>query len=134
VEGLYTALGEMAADVLDGVASLMDNSLLRQLEQEGAEPRLLMPATIREYGLETLASAGEMESTRRAHAAYYLALAEQAELELGGPQQGAWLERLEREHDNLRAALQWSLEQAGNDEARGDKRSLEIALRLGGAL
>ncbi len=72
-----------------------------------------------------------MESTRRAHAAYYLALAEQAELELGGPQQGAWLERLEREHGNLRAALQWSLEQAGNEEA-GQRR--EIALRLAGAL
>jgi predicted ATPase len=117
VEGLYTALGEMPADVLDGVASLMDKSLLRQVEREGEEPRLLMLATIREYGLEVLASAGEMESTRRAHAAHYLALAERAELELGGPQQAAWLERLEREHDNLQAALQWSLEQAGDEES-----------------
>src|SRR5437870_8375809 len=110
----------------------MDKSLLRQVEQEGEEPRLLMLATIREYGLETLASAGgEMESTRRAHTAYYLTLAEQAELELGGPQQAAWLERLEREHDNLQAALQWSLEQTGDREA-GQRR--EIALRFGGAL
>ena len=132
VEGLSTALGDTSADVLDGVASLMDKSLLRQVEPEGEEPRLLMLATIREYGLETLASAGgEMESTRRAHTAYYLALAEQAELELGGPQQAAWLERLEREHDNLRAALSWSLEQAGDEEA-GQRR--EIALRFGGAL
>src|SRR5437764_5422609 len=107
----------MPADVLGGVASLMDKSLLRQLEQEGEEPRLLMLATIREYGLEALASAGEMESTRRAHAAHYLVLAEQAELELGGPQQAVWLEQLEQEHDNLRAALQWSLEQAGDEEA-----------------
>jgi len=131
VEGLYTALGEMPADVLDGVASLMDKSLLRQVGQEGEEPRLLMLATIREFGLEALTASGEMESIRRAHAAYYLALAEQAELELGGPQQGAWLERLEREHGNLRAALQWSLEQAGDEEA-GQRR--EIALRLAGAL
>jgi predicted ATPase/DNA-binding CsgD family transcriptional regulator len=131
VEGLYTALGETSADVLDGAASLMDKSLLRQLEQGGQEPRLLMLATIREYGLETLASAGEMESTQQAHAGYYLALAEDAELELGGPQQGAWLERLEQEHDNLRAVLQWSLEQAGEKEA-GQRR--ETALRLGGAL
>jgi predicted ATPase/DNA-binding CsgD family transcriptional regulator len=134
VEGLYTTLGEMPADVLDGVASLIDKSLLRQTEQEGEEPRLLMLETIREYGLEALAASGEMESTWRAHAAYYLALAEDAELELGGPQQAARLGQLEREHDNLRAALQWSLEQAGDEGAREDERSMEIALRFGGAL
>jgi predicted ATPase/DNA-binding CsgD family transcriptional regulator len=131
VEGLYTAFGEMPADVLDGVTSLIDKSLLRQVEQEGGESRLLMLAMIREYGLKILASSGEMASTRRAHAAHYLALAERAELELGGPQQATWLERLEREHDNLQAALQWSLEQAGDEEA-GQRR--EIALRFGGAL
>src|SRR5437763_17100 len=128
VEGLYTALGDLPADVLDGVTSLIDKSLLRQTEQEGEEPRLLMLETIREYGLEALAASGEMESTRRAHATYYLALADLAELELGGPQQGVWLDRLEREHDNLRAALQWTIEQG---EAGG---SMEMALRLGGAL
>ncbi len=130
-EGLYTVLGETSAYVLDGVASLIDKSLLRQVEQEGEEPRLLMLAMIREYGLEVLVARGEMESTRRAHAEYFLALAEQAELELRGPQQAVWLGRLEREHDNLRAALQWSLEQAGAGEA-GQRR--EMALRLGGAL
>ncbi len=134
VEGIYTVLGNTPAEVLDGVASLMDKSLLRQVEQEGGEPRLLMLATIREFGLEALEASGEMESTRRAHAAYYLALAEDAELELGGPRQGARLGQLEREHDNLRAALSWSLEQAGDAGAREDERSREIALRLGGAL
>src|SRR5205814_6275761 len=88
----------------------------------------------REYGLEALAASGEMASTRRAHAAYYLRLSEDAELELGGPQQTVWLERLEREHDNLRAALQWSLVQAEEEDAREDGRSREIALRLGGSL
>src|SRR6266516_5261832 len=76
-----------------------------------------------------------MESTRRAQESYYLRLSEQAELEVGGPQQAAWLDCLEREHDNLRAALQGSLEQTGDDEAEqsiGDGR--EIALRLGAAL
>jgi len=87
--------------------------------------------TIREYGLEALASAGEMESTRCAHAHYYLRLSEDVELEIGGPEQAAWLERLEREHDNLRAGLQWSLEQAEDEEA-GQHR--EIALRLAGTL
>ena len=134
VEGLSTALGDTSADILDGVASLMDKSLLRQVGPEGEEPRLLMLATIREYGLEALAASGEMASTRRAHAVYYLRLAEDAETEIGGPQQAAWLERLEREHDNLRAALLWSLEQAENEEATDDERSMEAALRLGGAL
>jgi len=134
VEGLSTTLGDTSADILDGVASLMDKSLLRQVEQEGEEPRLLMLATIREYGLEALTASGEMASTRRAHAVYYLRLSEDAETEIGGPQQAAWLDRLEREHDNLRAALLWSLEQAENEEATDDERSMETALRLGGAL
>ncbi len=134
VEGLYTALGERPAYVLDGVASLIDKSLLRQTEQEGKEPRLPMLHTIREYGLEALAASGEMESTRRAHAHYYLRLSEDAEVEIGGPQQAAWLERLEREHDNLRAAFQWSLEQAGEDKAMQGERGIEMGLRLGGAL
>jgi predicted ATPase/DNA-binding CsgD family transcriptional regulator len=134
VEGIYTALGERPADVLDGVASLIDKSLLRQVDQEREEPRLLMLAIIREYGLEVLASTGEMERIRRAHAHYYLRLSEDAETEIGGPQQAAWLDRLEREHDNLRAALQWSLEQAGNEQATEDDRSMVTALRLGGAL
>ena len=84
--------------------------------------------TIREYGLEALEASGEMEATRQAPAAHYLRLAEQAELELDGPQQAVWLERLERENENVRTALRWSLE-------RGEAgQSMELALRLGGAL
>jgi predicted ATPase/DNA-binding CsgD family transcriptional regulator len=128
VEAVYRDLGDMPAYVLDGVASLIDKSLLQQTEQEGEEPRFQMLETIREFGLEVLATSGESESTRRAHAAYYVALAEGAEPELLGPQQAAWLERLEREHDNLRAALQWTLEQAEAGE------NMEMALRLGGTL
>ena len=90
--------------VLDSVASLLDKSLLQQREQEGEEPRFLMLETIREYGLEALEASGGLEVTRQAHADYYLALAEDAEPELAGPQQALWLERLEREHDNLRVA------------------------------
>ncbi len=134
VESLYTALGDMSTDVLDGMASLIDKSLLRQVEQEREEPRLLMLATIREYGLEVLASSGEIESIRQAHAHYYLRLSEDAEVEIGGPRQAVWLERLEQEHDNLRAALQWFLEQAENKGATQDERCMEAALRLGGAL
>src|SRR5205085_2040232 len=83
VESLYKALDEGggAVAVLDGVASLIDKSLLQQIEQEGEEPRLVMLETIREHGFEVLSASEEMDITRHAHATYYLALAEKAELE-----------------------------------------------------
>jgi tetratricopeptide (TPR) repeat protein len=110
------------------MASLLDKSLLQQTERDSGEPRFGMLETIREYGLETLTSGGEVEATREAHALYYLALAGQAKPQLRGPQQLSWFERLEREHDNLRTALSWFLEQG----AEGQNR--ELALRLSGAL
>lgn len=114
--------------VLDGVESLLDKSLLLQVER-GEEPRLHMLMMVREYALECLASSGEEQITRRAHAAYYLALAEETESRNGNAQQQAmWLEQLEREHENLRAAMRWFLEQAEAGQ------SYELALRLGGAL
>jgi predicted ATPase/class 3 adenylate cyclase/DNA-binding CsgD family transcriptional regulator len=130
IEALCAALDKStgAEWVLDGVASLIDKSLMQQTEQGGQEPRLMMLETIREYGLQVLAASGEMEKTRHAHAPYYLALAEEAEPELAGPRQAMWLKRLEREHDNLRAAMQWLLEQEGSEQSR------EMALRLGAAL
>src|SRR5712692_9243067 len=113
-----------AVSVLDGVASLIDKSLLRQIEQEAAEPRVVMLETIREYGREALAASGEAEVTHQAHAAYSLALAEAAEQTWNGPWQAVWFGRLEKEHDNLRAAMNWLLEQ----------KEAEVALRLGTAL
>jgi predicted ATPase/DNA-binding CsgD family transcriptional regulator len=123
VEAVYGALGGEGAKVLDGVTSLLDKHLLRQAEQ--GEPRLLMLETIHEYGLEHLAACDELEETRQAHAAFYLQLAETAEAYLFGAGQGQWFDRLEQEYDNLRAALSWTMEQAGGEEA---------ALRLTGAL
>jgi predicted ATPase/class 3 adenylate cyclase len=128
IESVCTALDEGAGQVFDGMASLLDKSLLQQTEREGEAPRFVMLETIREYGLEALTADGEMEATRQAHVTYYLALVEEAEPELAGQEQAVWLERLEQEHDNLRAALGWLLE-------RGEERpSSEMALRLAGAL
>ncbi|MFL5656364.1 MAG: ATP-binding protein [Ktedonobacteraceae bacterium] len=127
VEAICAQLGEGAEAVLDMVASLVDKSLLQRMKQKaGEEPRFVMLETIREYGLERLEALGEMEVVRRAHAAYFLRLAEEAERELWGSQQAKWLEHLEREHDNLGVVMQWSLEQT---EDGGN-----MALRLGGAL
>jgi predicted ATPase/DNA-binding CsgD family transcriptional regulator len=128
IEAIGAALDDEAGTMLEAVASLLDKSLLQQTEQDGEEPRLVMLETIREYGLEALEAAGEADVTREAHASYYLRFAEGAEPELAGPQQAMWLDRLEREHDNLRAAMQWLLKQEGTEQGR------EMALRLGGAL
>jgi predicted ATPase len=97
--------GELDLDVLDTITSLLDKSLLRQKEQDDGEMRYTMLETIKEYGLEQLESSGEAETIRQYHASYFLELAEEAEAELSGPTQKSWLDRLELEHDNLRAVL-----------------------------
>ena len=94
VEAVCAALeGNGAVATLEGVASLTDKSLLQPARQEGEEARLMMLETIREYGLEALEASGEMEATRQAHAAYYLALAEEVEPKLFSEEQGMWLGR-----------------------------------------
>jgi predicted ATPase/DNA-binding CsgD family transcriptional regulator len=113
-------------DVLTGVASLLDKSLLLQTEQEGEEPRFRMLETLREFGLACLSTNGEGAAAERAHAWYYLALAEEAEPYLAGPKLVTWLDRLERERENLRAVLQRAT--TGGDE------EVQLALRLSNAL
>lgn len=111
-ETVCGADGEVEA--LDGISSLLDNSLLRQGgvtgSRDGASPRYWMLETIREYALARLAESGEMDSLRRRHAEHYRALAETAHAGLLGQRQAEWLRRLDLDHDNLRAALAWSLE------------------------
>jgi len=109
-------------DVVDGLASLTDTGLIR-VEGTDEAPRFAMLETIREYAAERLEESGEVEELRRRHADYFLELAEEAEPHLRGSP-GDWLDRLEREHDNFRAALD-SLEASGAGET---------ALRLAAAL
>jgi predicted ATPase/DNA-binding CsgD family transcriptional regulator/transcriptional regulator with XRE-family HTH domain len=124
IEVICNSLDSTTKNILGTTISLIDKNLLQQIEQVKGVPRLMMMATIREYGLECLASHGQVEVTRRAHALYYLKLVEEIEPKLVGVEQQSWFEVLEREYENLQAALHWSVE-------RGE---LEIALRLGGAL
>ncbi len=99
-----------APGMLEGLAALVDASLLQQQEPSG-EPRFVMLETIREYAWEQLAQRGELDLLRQRHAQHQLALAELAAAALSGPDQRGWLERLELEHDNMRAALAWSLQE-----------------------
>ncbi|MFN8472600.1 MAG: tetratricopeptide repeat protein [Anaerolineae bacterium] len=95
-------------DVLDGMGLLVQKSLLRQDVAVDGEPRYAMLDTIREYALEQLAESGEETDVRRAHARYFLALAERARTEIRGPLQVGWYRRLEGESINLLAALAWA--------------------------
>jgi predicted ATPase len=109
---------------VDTVASLVDKSLVRQREGADGEPRFSMLETIREYSLDRLREGGEAAQVQRLHADRFLELVEAAEAELTRANQGAWLQRLDDENGNVRAALSWSLE-AGE---------IELALRFAGAL
>ncbi|MEO8970024.1 MAG: protein kinase, partial [Ktedonobacteraceae bacterium] len=111
-EVICTAAGSLGGDVLDMLTSLVDKSLLRQEEYGEIEVRFQMLQVLREFGLECLDEAGELATTRTTHALYYLALSEDAEPHLLGDEQGRWLDILEQEHENLRAALDWRLKQA----------------------
>jgi predicted ATPase len=123
-ESVCNSTGDLELDFLDAVTSLVDKSLLRQKEQEDTEGRFSMLETIREFGLEQLVISGEAEGIRAQHLSFFLELAQQAEPELTGASQGSWFARLEREHDNFRAAL-LSTRESGK---------LEDGLRLAGAL
>jgi predicted ATPase/class 3 adenylate cyclase len=110
---------------LDLLGSLLDKSLLREVEDRIGEPRFVMLELLREFGLEQLATSGEQETIRRRHASFFLALAEQAEAKLESAEQIEWINRMEEEHDNLRAALEWSKTAEGAGE---------ICLQLAGTL
>jgi len=122
VEAVCDTNGDLGLDILDGMASMVDKSLAQQVEQVDAETRFFMLSTIREYALERLAESKDESAARRAHAAYYLVLAEEgAEDVVAHPE---WLDRFEVEHDNFRTALDYLIR-------TGDA---EWGLRLGAAL
>ena len=110
--------------MLDGVESLIEKSLLLHDAGFGGEPRLRMLETIREYALERLEESGQLDAARRAHAEYFRDLAECAEAEYFGSPEREWLDRLEQEYANLRAAIEWSIGAARQG----------VGLALGGAL
>jgi predicted ATPase/tRNA A-37 threonylcarbamoyl transferase component Bud32 len=124
VESVCDTKQDLGLDVLDGMTSMVDKSLARQIEQADGESRFVMLGTIREYGLGKMAESGEEALTRRSHAAYCLVLAEEGAAGETGANQTGWLDRFDIEYQNFRAALEWLIE-TGN---------AEWGLRLGLAL
>ena len=99
---------DVGGDVVDALDQLADQSLLRRLP-DFDEPRFLMLQTIRDFAAERLEESGEARLIRERHLDAFIALAQQAQPELFGPQRKEWLDRLEEDHDNFRAALEWAV-------------------------
>src|SRR5919202_3158067 len=123
-EAVCDADGDLGLAVLDGLQALLDKSLVQQEEATDGDPHFMMLETIREYAVERLRASGEAEHVRRQHARYYLALVEASAPTFRGPEQTVTFDRLNQEHDNLRAALHWTVARA----------EAEQALRLASAL
>jgi tetratricopeptide (TPR) repeat protein len=111
-------------DALNLLTQLVDKSLVA-VEVRGGEARYRLLETVRQYGRDRLIESAEVADAHRLHLRWYMELGEQAEPKLRGPEQRAWLERLETEHDNIRAALEWSGTEVGGAEP---------GLRLAGSL
>jgi predicted ATPase/DNA-binding SARP family transcriptional activator len=120
-ESVCAGAGIAPEEVLEGLAQLVNKSLVVVIEQ-GEDPRYRLLETVRQYAQEKLAATAEALTVKTRHAHYFLALAEHAEPHLRSAGRAPWLERLEREHDNLRAALGWAREQG----------EAELGLRLAG--
>jgi predicted ATPase len=111
-------------DILDVLSGLVEKSLVMVEASEGSSVRYRMLEPVRQYARAKLEEGGDSEKVQRQHAAFFLALAEDAQPRLRRREDTEWLQRVEAEHDNLRAALSWTLE----------SEEIELALRLGGAL
>jgi predicted ATPase len=118
---------QQAIEVLDVVGQLVSQSLVRADLEDRPEPRFGMLETIREFGLEMLAAAGETARRRDCHLRWCADLAERAARGISSSEQALWLDRVEEEHENLRGALAWA-DQTGDIDGLG----LQVAIRLGG--
>jgi RNA polymerase sigma factor (TIGR02999 family) len=122
-EAVCGAIGDREVAVLDGLEALVDESLVLKKEAADGSYRFLTLETIREYALEHLEASGEADAARRRHATFFAELAEAAEPHLMSTGREPWLRRLDAEHNNLRAALAWTV-----------SADAELGLRLAGAL
>ncbi len=130
IKAVCNADGQL--EVEGAVESLLSKNLLQQREGSDGEPRFWMLETIHEYAREKLEENGETEFYRREHALYCMRLAEEAEPQLMGSRQQEWLERLDEEHDNIRAVLAWVREQVSKEV--DDNEAVDVGLRTVGTM
>ncbi len=116
-EAVTSSTEDQESDIFTDTAELVEKFFLLTTEPIANEPRFRMPSTIREFGLEQLSECGEDAVVQQAHMIYFLALAQRAEIELAGPEQANWMQRLEADYDNLRGALRWMLDHDKATEA-----------------
>ena len=125
VEAIYTDGGNKDdAPLLEQLASLVDKSMLQHELRPNGEPRFMLLETLREYALERLESDGQLDAARSRHLSFFLEFVESSEPGPKKPNLSAWMKGLEEEHDNLRAAIQWALE----------NNQVESALRIAGSI
>ncbi|MDQ6907438.1 MAG: tetratricopeptide repeat protein [Chloroflexota bacterium] len=123
---IYEEQGDLPLDLLDCLASLVDQSMVRRDRGDDGEPHFAMLQTIREFALEQLAESGEEADIRDRHARYLAGLAQRAVEHLEGADQATWLDRLARDDDNFRAALAWAHERAYADLGLRLARALNV--------
>ncbi|MCC6174427.1 MAG: adenylate/guanylate cyclase domain-containing protein [Chloroflexi bacterium] len=134
IEAVCDSDAAVGLDVLDGVASLVDKSLVRQIDGPDHEPRFTMLETVREFAADRLVASGEEHVIRCWHAEHYLRFVETARPQLRGPMARLWLDRIEVDHENLRAAIAWGEAPVGRPDQGSDPSEdtagLEVATRV----
>jgi predicted ATPase/DNA-binding XRE family transcriptional regulator len=124
IEGVCQAAGPLPGGTIRNLAELVDHSLVQQRVTSKPSSRVTLLESVREYACQLLAAAGELETTSDAHLQYFLKVAVEGRAQSRTAAQGTWLELLDLEHDNVRAALQWATE----DQRREDGLHLAAAL------
>jgi predicted ATPase/class 3 adenylate cyclase len=130
-ESVCIASGQLNRSVLEVLEDLVDKSMVQQQNRENGEIRFWLLQTLREYGLERLSEAGELETTKVAHSTYFLSWVEQIAPMLLGAEQADWLDRLDREYENVRVALEWMLDETGEETGRAEQ-ALRLCIALMG--
>jgi predicted ATPase/class 3 adenylate cyclase len=130
VESVCIAEGLLNRNILDVLEDLVDKSMLLQ-DRDNDEMRFRLLQTLREFGLERLSEAGELEATRVAHSTYFLSWVERVAPLLLGAEQADWLDQLDREYENVRVALEWLLDETGEDTGRAEQ-ALRLCIALMG--